>query len=85
MDKILVIHGGETVARIECDITYTSELFKSAAEMFCDYVIAITTNDRILWVADGMSEQVWEPTARINNEETRKETLDRFPELAGKW
>jgi hypothetical protein len=84
MDKIILIHGGETVARIECNTAYTNELFLNAAEVVVDYVIATTADDGILWVADGMTEQVWEPES-TNPEDTRKETLDRFPELAGKW
>jgi hypothetical protein len=84
MDKIILIHGGETVARIECNTAYTNELFQSATEVVVDYVIATTADDGILWVSDGMAEQVWEPES-TNPEDTRKETLDRFPELAGKW
>lgn len=84
MDKIILIHDGATVARIECNNAYTNELFQSAAEVVVDYVIATTADDGVLWVADGVAEQVWQPDS-INPEETRKETLRRFPELAGKW
>ena len=84
MDKILIIHGGKTVARIECDIAYTHDLFHSARRENTDYVVSFDHVGGVLWVADGMTEQVWEPNG-TNPEDTRKETLDRFPELAGRW
>lgn len=84
MDKILVIHGGKTVARIECDAAYTHDLFYCARNQYTDYAVAFDYRGAILWVSDAMSEQVWEPES-TNPEDTRKETLDRFAELAGKW
>lgn len=83
-DTILMIHGDDTVARIRCAGSYTHNLFNYLRRENTDYVVACTDYGGVLWVADGMSEQVWEPES-TNPEETRKETLDRFPELAGKW
>lgn len=84
MDKIILILGGETVARIECGAGFTLELFQAASNMHLDYTVAFDHRGGILWVADGMAEDEWSPES-TNPEDTRKETLDRFPELAGKW
>ena len=82
-DTILMIHGDETVARVQCSMGYTHDLFHKVKYQV-DYVVACDHRGGILWVADGMAEDEWSPES-TNPEDTRKETLDRFPELAGKW
>lgn len=82
-DTILMIHGDETVARVQCSVGYTHDLFHKVKYQV-DYVVACDQAGGVLWVADGMAEEVWLPDG-TNNEETRKATLERFPELRGKW
>ena len=82
MDRILMIHGGETVARISCDIAHTHEIFHSLPEV--DYIVASEPSGFILWVRDGMTEEVWSPEG-VTTAKTRENTFERYPELRGAW
>ena len=82
MDRILMIHGGETVARISCDMAHTREIFLSLPEV--DYIVASEPSGFILWVRDGMAEEVWSPEG-VTTAKTRENTFERYPELRGAW
>ena len=82
MDRILMIHGGETVARISCDMAHTHEIFHSLPEV--DYIVASEPSGFILWVRDGMTEEVWSPEG-VTTAKTRENTFERYPELRGAW
>lgn len=82
MDSILMIHGGETVARISCDMAHTHEIFHSLPEV--DYIVASEPSGFILWVRDGMTDEVWSPDG-VTTAKTRENTFQRYPELRGVW
>ena len=82
MDRILMIHGGETVARISCDMAHTREIFHSLPEV--DYIVASEPSGFILWVRDGMTEEVWWPEG-VTTAKNRENTFERYPELRGVW
>jgi len=82
MHSILMIHGGETVARISCDMAHTHEIFHSLPEV--DYIVASEPSGFILWVRDGMTGDVWSPEG-VTIAKTRENTFERYPELRGAW
>ena len=82
MDQIIMIHGRKTVGRISCSTAYTHEIFHSLPEI--DYAVAYTESGTVLWVADGMADEMWSPPGDTPTE-TRQSTFDRFPELQGAW
>lgn len=82
MDRILMIHGGETVARINCGTPYTHEIFHSLPEV--DYIVASDSSGHILWVRDGMTDELWSPEG-ATTAKTRENTFQRYPELRGAW
>jgi hypothetical protein len=82
MDRIFMIHGGETVARISCDMAHTHEIFHSLPQV--DYIVASEPSGFILWVRDGMTDEVWSPDG-VTTAKTRENTFQRYPELRGVW
>ena len=82
MDRILMIHGGETVARISCDIAHTREIFHSLTEV--DDIVLCEPSGYIVSVRDGMTNELWEPEG-ATTAKTRENTFERFPELRGVW
>ena len=77
-----MIHGGETVARIDCDIAHTHDIFHSLPEV--DYIVASDSSGFILWVRDGMTDELWSPEG-ATTAKTRENTFQRYPELRGAW
>ena len=82
MDQIVMIHGRKTVGRISCSTAYTHEIFHSLPEV--DYAIAFAESGTVLWVADGMADEIWSPPGDTPTE-PRRSTFGRFPELQGAW
>ena len=82
MDQIVMIHGRKTVGRISCSAAFTHEIFHSLPEV--DYAVAYTECGIVLWVSDGMADEMWSPLGDTPAE-TRQSTFDRFPELQGAW
>lgn len=82
MDRILMIHDGETVVRINCDTRYTHDIFHSLPEV--DYIVASDSSGFIMWVRDGMTDELWSPEG-MTTAKTRENTFERYPELRGAW
>ena len=82
MDRILMIHGGETVARISCDIAHTREIFHSLPVV--DYIVLCEPSGYIVQVRDGMTNELWSPVGPTTAK-TRENTFERYPELRGVW
>jgi|TARA_R110002126_G_scaffold192049_2_gene340200 hypothetical protein len=70
------------VGLISCSAAFTHEIFHSLPAI--DYAVAYTESGIVLWVADGMADEMWSPLGNTPAE-TRQSTFDRFPELQGAW
>jgi hypothetical protein len=66
-----MIHGRKTVGRISCSTAYTHEIFHSLPEI--DYAVAYTESGTVLWVADGMTDEIWSMPA-LNETESGEQS-----------
>ena len=83
--KIIIVIDDKTIARLECGPKLVYRMFHEMRllRLDWDYIVAMES-DYVVGVADKMVEDAWYPTG-ANPLNYNQETLDRFPELRGKW